>query len=161
MSEGFSHVGLSTHNMEATIHFYSQTLGFARKADERISIREGGTLRQVSFDVGNDQYLVFMEAKGVYGISEDYDTSINGALGVPAGMYHVALRLSTLEALRHRREELLSGGVETSKVIDLGHAMSIFFHDPNGIQLEISCPIRPFDELDLDRESEASIAPAP
>lgn len=161
MSDGFSHVGLSTHDMEATIRFFTETLGFARKADERIRIREGGSFRQVSFDVGGGQYLVFMEAKGVRGISENYDTSINGALGVPAGMYHIAFRLLTLEALRRRREELLNGGLETSEVIDLGYAMSFFFHDPNGIQLEISCPTRSFDESDLDRESEASIASAP
>ncbi|WP_218508288.1 VOC family protein [Variovorax sp. dw_308] len=158
MAEGFSHVGLSTHDMEATIRFYSRTLRFACKADEKIHIREGGTMRQVSFDVGDGQYLVFMEAKGVRGIPDNYDTGINGALGVPAGMYHVALRVSTLDALEQRRSELVNLGVDTSSVIDLGHARSIFFHDPNGIQLEISCPVRAFDETDLGRESEASIA---
>ena len=158
MSEGFSHVGLSTHDMETTIRFYSELLGFARTADERISIREGGSLRQVSFDVGCGQYVVFMEAREVQGISETYDTSINTALGLPGGMYHFALKLPTCEALEVRRVELAEKGVEVSAVIDLGHARSIFFQDPNGIQLEMSCPVRPFDESDIGRESEASIA---
>jgi catechol 2,3-dioxygenase-like lactoylglutathione lyase family enzyme len=158
MMGGFSHVGLSTHNMEATIRFYSDTLGFARQADELIMIREGGYLRQVSFGVGGDQYLVFIEARSVVGISETYDTGINGALGVPAGMYHVALKLPTLHSLEATRRDLLAKGIEASPVIDLGHARSIFLRDPNGIQLEISCHVRAFDESDIGRESEASIA---
>jgi catechol 2,3-dioxygenase-like lactoylglutathione lyase family enzyme len=158
MGEGFSHVGLSTHDMEATIRFYSELLGFARRADERIVINEGGSLRQVSFDVGCGQYLVFMEARGVQGISDTYDTSINAALGLPAGMYHVALKLPTCEALEARRLGLAKQGVDVSAVVDLGHARSIFFQDPNGIQLEISCSVRAFDSSDLGRESTASIA---
>ena len=158
MGDGFSHVGLSTHDMQTTIGFYSDLLGFALRADERIAIYEGGTLRQVSFDVGCGQYLVFMEARGVPGISETYDTSINAALGVPAGMYHVALKVPTYEALETRRGQLMERGIEVSAVIDLGHAKSIFFQDPNGIQLEISCAVRPFDESDIGRGSVASIA---
>ena len=112
----------------------------------------------MSFDVGDGQYIVFMESRGVAGIRGDYDTGINGALGVPAGMYHFALRVRSLDDLKSRLKELEGRGVEASPVIDLGIANSVFLRDPNGIQLELCCATRPFNESDLHRESEASIA---
>ncbi|MGA7951620.1 MAG: VOC family protein [Thiobacillaceae bacterium] len=151
-------MGVSTHDMDATIRFYDGVLGFPRVGDDRIRIKEGGVLRQVSFDVGGGQYMVFMESKGVRGIPGDYDTGINRALGVPGGMYHFALRVLTLDGLESRRQELQRHGIEVSPIIDLETAKSIFFLDPNGIQLELCCHTRAFDESDLRRESEASIA---
>lgn len=155
---GFSHVGVSTHDMDATIAFYEGLLGFRRVVEDRTVIREGGILRQVYFDVGEGQFIVFMEARNVAGVPSDYDTGINKALGVPLGMYHFALRVSSLDELESRRLDLAARGVEVSQVIDLGTAKSIFFSDPNDIQLELCCHVRAFDESDLHRESEASLA---
>ncbi|WP_158260076.1 VOC family protein [Zobellella endophytica] len=158
MSTGYSHVGVSTHNMESTIQFYEGILGFPKVVENITHINEGGTLRQVYFDVGDSQYLVFMEPKGITGIAAGYDTGINGALGVPGGMYHFAFRAASLDELASRRQQLQAHGIEVSTIIDLGHASSIFFSDPNKLQLEISCQTRPFNEQDLHQESTASIA---
>ncbi|MFC6670943.1 VOC family protein [Marinobacterium aestuariivivens] len=158
MGNGYSHIGVSTHNMEATIEFYERVLGFKRVVDNLTRINEGGTLRQVYFDVGDAQYIVFMEPKAVEGISDDYDTGINGALGLPGGMYHLAFRVRTLDALESRRQQLEARSIEVSPIIDLGHASSIFFTDPNRLQLELSCQTRPFDESDLHQESTARLA---
>jgi len=158
MSVGFSHVGLSTHDMEKTCRFYEGVLGFARVVDEITHIDQGGHLRQVFFDVGGGQYVVFMEPKNVPGISASYDPGINSALGTPAGMYHFAFREPSLERLQARRESLLSAGVEVSEIIDLGTAKSVFLADPNNIQIEFACHTRPFDASDLCRVSHAAVA---
>jgi len=155
---GFSHVGVSTHDMDATIRFYEDVLGFPRVVEETMRVKEGGTLRQAFFDVGGDQYIVFMEPRGIPGIGDEYDTGINAALGTPGGMYHFALKSTSLDDLAARREALASRGIDVSDIIDLGFAKSIFFADPNGIQFEFSCQIRPFDESDLGQESAASIS---
>jgi catechol 2,3-dioxygenase-like lactoylglutathione lyase family enzyme len=155
---GFSHVGVCTHDMEATIDFYENLLGLSRVADSMTRIKQGGTLRQVYFDAGGGQFLVFMEPKGVPGISSTYDTGINGALGVPAGMYHFALRALELDDLQRLSRKLGDHRVDVSPVIDLGHAKSIFFRDPNDLQLEYCYHLRPFEQSDLHQESEASIA---
>jgi catechol 2,3-dioxygenase-like lactoylglutathione lyase family enzyme len=144
--------------MDATIHFYEKLLGFTRVVESQTRIKSGGTIREVYFDVGEGQFIVFMEPKEVPGIPADYDTGINGALGVPRGMYHYALRVPTIDDLDARRTTLESHGVEVSAIIDLGHAKSVFFFDPNGIQLEFCWQTRPFNESDLHRESEANIA---
>ncbi|SAL04286.1 Glyoxalase/Bleomycin resistance protein/Dioxygenase superfamily protein [Caballeronia arationis] len=158
MIQGFSHVGVSTHNMERTIAFYEDLLGFRRVVDETVHVNDGGTLRQLSFDVGGGQYMVFMECNNVRGISDDYDTGINRALGLPSGMYHYAFREPSFEALEARRARLLERGVEVSDVIDLGAALAVFLQDCNGIQLEFVHPVRPFDETDIGRVSHAEIA---
>ena len=132
MTCGFAHIGVSTHDMEATIDFYSNILGCRRVADECIEIGKGGVIRQVSIDVGEGQYIVFMEANGVDSIREDYDTSINRALGVPAGMYHFALRIDTLENLIIKADAIANHGIEVSEITDLGNAKAVFLQDPNG-----------------------------
>ncbi|WP_144107371.1 VOC family protein [Paraburkholderia sp. BCC1886] len=159
MTNGFSHIGVSTHDMERTIAFYEGVLGFPRVAEELLHINEGGTLRQISFDVGAQQYIVFMQCTGVDGISSAYDTGINQALGVPAGMYHYAFRESSVDALKAKRAQFAEKGVDVSDIIDLRTSLAFFFQDPNGLQLEFSATLRAFDETDLGRTSHASIAP--
>jgi catechol 2,3-dioxygenase-like lactoylglutathione lyase family enzyme len=158
MGDGFSHVGVSTHDMEGTIRFYEEILGCRRIAEDRIRILEGGTLRHVFFDVGDGQAIAFIEANGVPGIPADYDAGINRGLGVPHGMYHFALRVPSLDQLEMRRTELAARGVAVSPIIDLGAAKSVFFRDPNGIQLELCCQTRAFTDQDLHGETEASVA---
>jgi catechol 2,3-dioxygenase-like lactoylglutathione lyase family enzyme len=158
MGNGFSHVGVSTHDMDATIRFYETILGFPRIAENLTRVIEGGTLRQVNFDLGDGQYIVFMEPKGVRGIAADYDTGINGALGLPTGMYHFAFKVASLDELEVLRSKLLSHGLDASPIIDLGTAKSVFLADPNNIQVELCCHVRPFGEADLHQESEASVA---
>lgn len=155
---GFSHVGVSTHDMDATIAFYEGLLGYPRVVDEKTSIREGGMLRQVYFELGAGQFIVFMEAKGVASIAENYDTGINGALGTPGGMYHFAFKVETLAALEQIRARLAEAGTDVSGIIDLEAAKSIFLSDPNGLQIELCWHFRAFDEADLRRETDASLA---
>lgn len=157
-SKGFSHVGLTTHRMDKTIAFYDGVLGFRRVVDNLTRVTGGGTLRQVYFDAGDGQYLVFMEPKGVKGIPADFDTGINGALGLPRGMVHVAFRVATLGDLELRRADLERRGVDVSAVIDLDTAKSVFCSDPNRVQLEFSCHTRDFQESDLHQVSEATLA---
>lgn len=158
LTHGFSHIGLTTHDMDATIAFYDGVLGFRRIADDLTQLAGSGTLRQVYFAVGPDQYIVFMEPKDVDGIPADFDTSINGALGLPRGMYHFAFKVATLDDLELRRQDLDKQGIDASPIIDLDTAKSVFCFDPNGVQLEFSCHVRAFNESDLARVSEATLA---
>jgi len=155
--EGFAHVGVSTHDMDATISFYANVLDCHVVADERIELAGDGVVRQVSIDVGGGSYLVFMQATGVESIAEDYDTSINGVLGVPAGMYHYAFRLPSLAALETMRQTIDALGVTVSDVTDLGTAQAIFLSDPNGLELEIAVKVRDYTTADIGKVSKAEL----
>jgi catechol 2,3-dioxygenase-like lactoylglutathione lyase family enzyme len=160
MPHGFAHLGLATHDMAATIAFYEDMLGFARVADIQNHVEGGGVVRMVYFECGQEQFLVFMECSGVEGISDDFDTGINGALRVPAGLYHFAFKVESVEALEEKKAALSSLGVDVSTAVDHGYARSIYLRDPNNLQLEFCCMTRPFQRSDLHREVQVQIAPS-
>ena len=148
MDHGFSHVGLSTRDMEATVEFYEEMLGFKRIGENRIVVEEGGHLRQVLFDIGAGQFVAFMESHDVPDIAEEYDTGINAALGVPNMFYHFAFSVETPEALEARRSELIAKGVSVSSHVQHGPATSFYVKDPNQVQLEFTVATRELDDGD-------------
>ena len=148
MGHGFSHVGLATRDMEATVEFYEERLGFKRIGENRIDVEEGGYLRQVLFDIGAGQFVAFMESHDVPNIAREYDTGINAALGVPNMFYHFAFSVESLEALQARRAELVAKGLRVSTLVEHGPATSFYLKDPNQVQLEFTAAARELDEGD-------------
>ena len=124
---GFSHIGLSTLDLDKTRDFYENVLGFRAVRCDIIKVQEGGRIRHIFFDTGRDQLIAFMEARGVPGIPADYDAGINRGLGVPSVFYHFAFEAGS-EAARdprivvgghaghparlHERDELIAPRVE-------------------------------------------------
>jgi len=136
---GFSHIGLSTLDLDKTRAFYEGVLGFKPVVADTITIKEGGHLRHMFFDVGGGQLIAFLEPNGVSDVPAKYDAGINRGLGVPAGFYHFAFEAGSAAALAQKRDELRGKGVETTEIVDHGWARSIYFKDPNGISLEYCC----------------------
>src|SRR6266403_3455004 len=62
---GFSHIGLSTLDLDKTREFYEGVLGFIPVVADTIKIKEGGHLRHLFFDVARDQLIAFLESQGV------------------------------------------------------------------------------------------------
>jgi len=147
-NKGFSHLGLSTLDMDKTRAFYENVLGFKAVRCDLIPVKEGGRIRHVFFDTGRDQLMAFMEARGVEGIPAEYDTSISRGLGVPPAFYHFAFEAGSEAGLDQKRQELKDKGIEVTEVVDHGWAKSIYFNDPNGLMLEYCCLTREFNEDD-------------
>ena len=63
--KGFSHIGLSTLDLDKTRAFYEGVLGFKPVVADTITIKEGGHPRHMFFDVGGDQLIAFLEPNGV------------------------------------------------------------------------------------------------
>ncbi|HYE93006.1 MAG TPA: VOC family protein [Terriglobales bacterium] len=146
--KGFSHIGLSTLDLDKTRDFYEGVLGFRAVRCDVITVQEGGRIRHVFFDTGRDQLLAFMEARGVPGIPSDYDAGIARGLGVPSAFYHLAFEAGSEAALDEKRNELIAKGVEVTEVVDHDWAKSIYFKDPNGLQLEFCCYTRNLNDDD-------------
>lgn len=140
--KGFSHIGLSTLNLDKTRDFYENVLGFTPVRCDILRIKEGGQIRHVFFHIGRDQLLAFMEAQGVPGIPAEYDAGINRGLGVPSAFYHFAFEAGSVAALEAKRTELLAKGVQVSDIVHHDAAQSIYFRDPNNISLEYCCMTR-------------------
>lgn len=140
--KGFSHIGLSTLDLDKTCDFYENVLGFTPVRCDVLRIKEGGQIRHVFFHIGRDQLLAFMEAQGVPGIPAEYDAGINRGLGVPSAFYHFAFEAGSVAALEAKRMELLAKGVQVSDIVHHDAAQSIYFRDPNNISLEYCCMTR-------------------
>lgn len=144
MNRGFSHVGLSTLDLDATRAFYEGVLGFPAVRCDIMEVQEGGRIRHVFFDCGGGRLLAFMEPRGVPGIPAEYDAGINRGLGVPDAFYHFAFDVDSHDALAAKRRELIGKGVKVSPIVDHdGWMESIYFKDPNGILLEYAWQSRP------------------
>src|SRR6516162_11425922 len=146
--QGFSHIGLSTLDLDKTRAFYEGVLGFKPVVADTITIEEGGHLRHMFFDVGGGHFIGFLEPNGVPDVPATYDAGINRGLGVPAGFYHFAFEAGSAAALAEKRDELRDKGVEMTEIIDHGWAQSIYFKDPNGLSLEYFCMVRNLTEDD-------------
>ena len=155
---GFSHIGLSTLDLDRTRDFYERVLGFKPVRCDILKIKEGGQIRHIFFDTGRDQLLAFMEASGVPGVPAEYDAGINRGLGVPGVFYHFAFEAGTETALIEKRAELRAKGVEVTEVVDHDWAKSIYFKDPNGIQLEFCCYTRDLNADDARMQHRAEIS---
>ena len=148
MARAFSHVGLSTLDLDATRAFYEDVLGFRAVRCDVMEIEEGGRIRHVFFDAGDGQLIAFMEPSGIAGIPERYETGINRGLGVPDAFYHFAFEVDSVEALAAKRAELIAKGVKVTPIVDHEWMQSIYFKDPNGLMLEFAVQTRTLDDDD-------------
>jgi catechol 2,3-dioxygenase-like lactoylglutathione lyase family enzyme len=154
---GFSHIGLSTLDLDKTREFYEGVLGFKPVVADTIKVEEGGYLRHLFFDVGHDQLIAFLEPRGVPDVPPKYDAGINRGLGVPAGFYHFAFEAGSPAGLAAKRDELRAKGVEVTDIVDHGWARSIYFKDPNGLSLEYCCIVRNLTEDDATMQERFTI----
>jgi catechol 2,3-dioxygenase-like lactoylglutathione lyase family enzyme len=157
-TKGFSHIGLSTLDMDKTLDFYENTLGFKAVRYDLIPVKEGGAIRHVFFDVGRDQLIAFMEARGVQGIPAEYDTSISRGLGVPPAFYHFAFEAGSEAGLEQRRKDLAARGIKVTDIVDHDWAKSIYFNDPNGVMLEFCCLTRELTASDAKMEARFEVS---
>ena len=104
--------------------------------------------------MGNDELLAFMECNETAGVPDDFDPGINRGLGIKGGVIHFAFRVDDEQELLGKRDELVGKGVDVTDVVDHGWAKSIYFRDPNQLQLEFCCLTQELsEELVKDRHS--------
>jgi catechol 2,3-dioxygenase-like lactoylglutathione lyase family enzyme len=143
-NSGYSHIDLATKDMEATRHFYEDVLGFPLVRADLVDIVGRGEMKHYFFDVGNGQLIAFMSGEAVEGFNRDFDPGINRGLGLPHGVYHFAFNASSEDELEAVKQHLEAEGVPVRGPVDHeGWCKSIYFDDPNGLQLEYCHMTRP------------------
>jgi len=142
MTRGVHHLALNTDDMKKTIDFYVDVLGMplvhALKVPPGLGtgpLNRGNppyeNLRHYFFDMGNDSLLAFFEIpKG---------KEPEGNRNAIAAMQHVSFAATEarFEAIREKLEGI---GIEYLGPMEvLPGVFSMYFFDPNGIRLELSC----------------------
>jgi len=147
---GFNHVDLATMDMAATKDFYTNILGFPVVRSDIIERETGGYAEHVFFDAGGGQMIAFAGLEHLEeGVPENLDTGINRGLGVRDGVYHFAFEAGSEDALHELKAALEARGVAVRGVEDHeGWCKSIYFKDPNGLQMEYCHVVRELTEDD-------------
>src|SRR5205823_11212202 len=142
-TRGIHHLALCTDDMKATIDFYVEVLGVplvhAMRVPPGLGTGPGNRgnppyeeVRHYFFDMGNDSLLAFFE------IPKGKEPASNrNAIGA---MQHCAF-VVTASRFRDIEARLKARGIDyIGPIPQLPGLLGIYFHDPNGIRLELACP---------------------
>jgi catechol 2,3-dioxygenase-like lactoylglutathione lyase family enzyme len=144
-TRGLNHIDLGTKDMAATRAFYEGVLGFPLVRADLVELGDNGRMQHFFFDVGNGQLMGFMSGEDVRGYPQEFDSGINKGLGLAPGVYHFAFDAESESDLERIKHHLVSHGVDVNGPVDHeGWSKSIYFRDPNGLQLEVCHMLRSF-----------------
>ena len=167
MVRGVDHTAFVTFDPTETVRFYRDILGFP--LSQSVCAAGWGSAPDFVhffFDVGNGDQLAFFYYFG----QEPYDdTQISDLL---KSARHLALNVETLEHLDEYERRLTEGGYAPYMRVMHETIESIYVTDPNGLNFEITRPLRAIDAADradadltidallevLEREGEPTLA---
>jgi glyoxylase I family protein len=132
-ARGVHHMALICSDVERTIQFYQELLGFPLV--ELMENRDYKGSTHLFFDIGNENLLAFFDFPGL-GLQPGVES-----LG---SVQHIAIS-TTAENLERTKSRLEERGIPYLGP-DRGVTTSIYFKDPDGIQIElIAEPLRIMD----------------
>jgi catechol 2,3-dioxygenase-like lactoylglutathione lyase family enzyme len=144
--EQIHHVAYRCKDAKETVEWYRDNLNMdfilAIAEDQVPSTGEPDPYMHVFLDAGNDNVLAFFELPTKPEMGKDPNT--------PDWVQHIAFRVKDRDELLEFKEHLESNGVEVLGVTDHSLFHSIYFFDPNGHRVELSCP-DPREEDMLER----------
>lgn len=148
---GVDHIALVTWEPAATCDFYTRVLGLPLVH----AITATGWLKEdfpdfvhFFFELGKGNYLAFFY---FFGLPEEEPPG-----DLMHRSRHLAFHVDTEEEMLAWRERIKSHGVRVTHPMQHELLESIYFDDPNGIQLEITRPLRPFGDVDA-RDAELTL----
>ncbi|QYN36070.1 VOC family protein [Pseudonocardia sp. DSM 110487] len=124
--QGVHHLALICRDVEETIRFYQELLGFPLV--ELVENRDYAGSSHFFFDIGNNNLLGFFDFPGHD--HPDFTETIGG-------VQHLALSTSP-EEFAAARERLDAAGIDYLGP-DRGVENSLYLRDPNGVGLEFYC----------------------
>lgn len=133
--EKIHHVAYRCKDARATVDFYKKHLNMDLLvciAEDKVpSTKEPNPYMHVFLDAGMGNILAFFEITGAKEMGRDQNT--------PEWVQHIAFQVKDSEALAAARAELQAGGLEVLGITEHGIIRSIYFFDPNGHRLELTC----------------------
>jgi catechol 2,3-dioxygenase len=141
------HVAIRVRDLDAAKRFYGDILGM------KLGMEIPGQGLFFRFNDYHHDLAVFKAREGAEPASKNH-----------AGVAHIALLADDFDTVVKMYRRLCEHGVPVSRTIDHGATKSVYFTDPDGIELEIYCDVPAFDwrhngmvrsKLDIESESAA------
>ncbi|HKI74929.1 MAG TPA: VOC family protein [Pseudomonadales bacterium] len=158
---GINHLALVCEDMDVTVDFYTNVLGM--KLTKTLDLPEGRG-KHFFFDCGNGDALAFFWFPQGPGPVEERE--YKRITATPGTMNHVAFDVSP-KKIDEYRELLVKKGIDVTEVVnhadtesgvseevdDTVFVRSLYFHDPDGTQLEFAAWTRVLTAADVDYEA--------
>ena len=154
---GINHLALVCEDMDVTVKFYTEVLGMKLTKTINLPDNQG---KHFFFDAGGGDALAFFWfPEGPEKVDERQLRKISAT---PGTMNHVAFDVSPSDIDRYRKM-LLDKGLDVTEVVNHDDSpakvspeinestfvRSLYFKDPDGIQLEFAAWTRPLTEMDV------------
>lgn len=149
--KGVHHSAFRCRDAEETRAFYEDILGLPLKA-ALVFEEEPGTARpcpymHLFFELGDGNYVAFFDVP---------DSAHPGKFKMKWGMdLHFAMEADSREAMMAFKARLDTAGVPCFGPIDHHFVHSIYFYDPNGVNVEITCRDPDHDRIMADEAAAA------
>ena len=121
MARGLHHCALISSDVERTVRFYQEVLGFP--LTEIFENRDYKGSNHFFFDIGNGNLLAFFDLPGL---------DLGPYAEVLGGLHHLAISVEP-EKWEQLKENLTAAGIEYQSE----SGTSIYFRDPDGARLEL------------------------
>jgi catechol 2,3-dioxygenase-like lactoylglutathione lyase family enzyme len=156
---GINHLALVCRNMAKTVAFYRDVLGMPLIKTLNLP---GGKGQHFFFDAGNNTSIAFFWfADAPQGEAGVVQAPRGGGISATGSMNHLAFDVAP-ERLEEYRKRLVALGIEVTEVVnhddsprtvspevnETTFVRSIYFHDPDGIRLELASWARPLTSAD-------------
>ena len=130
VTSGFNHVATLTSDMDRTVGFYKMVFG--AEVTFEMEARPDHP-HMIILDLGGGAALNIFEV--------DSDTIIGDrrTQGARGAIDHYALAVDSHATLERVRERLIEAGADIGEIQRLGGEWSLFFRDPDGMELEVCC----------------------
>lgn len=127
---GFNHVATLTPDLDRLVDFYRTVFG--AEVTHEMAARDDHP-RMVILDLGGGAALNVFEVSAEDIIGERRRQGGRGAID------HYGLAVESLTALESVKGRLVAAGADIGEIQQLGTEWSLFFRDPDGMELEVCC----------------------
>lgn len=132
ISRGFNHVATLTTRMDTTVRFYEAVFD-AKVTFEMEASENHPWMKIVDMGAGTALNVFQVPPEALIG-----DRRRQGGRGA---IDHFAVMVDSYATLEVVQERMRSAGAqEVGDIQRLGHEWSLFFRDPDGMELEVCCP---------------------
>jgi catechol 2,3-dioxygenase-like lactoylglutathione lyase family enzyme len=132
ITQGFNHVATLTTSMDRTVRFYEEVFD-AEVTFEVLPSADHPWMKIV--DLGGGAAL------NIFEVSPDAMIGDRRRQGERGAVDHFGLAVDSLETLRTIPDRLRAAGAqEVGEIQQLGSEWSLFFRDPDGMDLEVCAP---------------------
>jgi catechol 2,3-dioxygenase-like lactoylglutathione lyase family enzyme len=137
------HVAYRCRDAKETVDFYNSHLNMDLLvciAEDKVpSTKEPDPYMHVFLDAGNGNILAFFEILGSPPMGRDENT--------PTWVQHIAFQVQDSDALTSAKRDLELKGLNVVGVTEHGIIRSIYFFDPNGHRIELTCVTASLEQM--------------